>query len=125
MKHYLLIFLLLGLSSCRQFQPRGKNVIFITLDGVRYQEFFNQDIFQKFWALHANKGIVLGDPKKKSKVRVANIMSLSLPAYRTIHTGRRTLCKTNNCKHTKRKTFSEIIKKKLKLPHHKVAILGS
>ena len=125
MKQIFLIFILLGLSSCRDFQPRGKNVIFITLDGVRYQEFFNKDIFKKFWDQHASKGIVLGDPDKKSKVRVANIMSLSLPAYRTIHTGRRTLCKTNNCKHTKRETFSERIKKKLNLPHHKIAILGS
>lgn len=115
--------MLSGLSAC--VKPQGQNIILITLDGVRYQEFFNKEIFPKFWSEHAKQGIVLGDPSKKSKVRVANIMSLSLPAYRTIHTGRRTLCKTNNCKHTKRKTVSEVISKKLNLPFEKVAVIGS
>lgn len=125
MKALTLVLIMLTAVSCRQQVPRGENIIFITLDGVRYQEFFNKDIFKKFWSDHAHTGIVLGDPKKRSKVRVANIMSLSLPAYRTIHTGRRTLCKTNNCGHTKRETFSEKIKDHLELPLNKVAVFSS
>ncbi len=53
------------------------------------------------------------------------MMSLSLPAYITIHTGKRTLCKTNDCGHIKRESLSEKVRRKLVLPFEKVAVLGS
>ena len=42
-----------------------------------------------------------------------------------MHTGRRTLCKTNNCGHIKRESLSEKVRRKFALPYEKVAVLGS
>lgn len=112
LKYGLLALLLL---SCRgdhieEFQSKigqNGNVILFTLDGVRYEEFFNKDLLPTFWREHAEKGIVLGDPKKKSKVRIANTVMLSLPGYKTMHKGGRVLCRTNKCGPAKVETLGE------------------
>lgn len=112
LKYALILLLVL---SCRDdqvsdFQSKigsEGNVILLTLDGVRYEEFFNKDIFRTFWAEHAEKGLVLGDPKKNSRVRIANTVMLSLPGYKTMHKGGRVLCRTNKCGPAKVETLGE------------------
>lgn len=128
-----LFLVLILFSSCRQDSTRdiqdnltgNANVILFTLDGVRYEEFFDKQIFEKFWRVHAKKGIVLGDPSRSSKVRTANTVSLSLPAYRTIHTGERTWCRTNNCDHVRTETLMEKLNRVKNWDHKKVAVISS
>ncbi|MCO4793662.1 MAG: sulfatase-like hydrolase/transferase [Bacteriovoracaceae bacterium] len=126
--------LILGLVlSCREsaiteFQSRvgdKGNVILLTLDGVRYEEFFNKDIFRTFWDEHASKGIVLGDPKKKSRARIANTVMLSLPGYKTMHEGSRVWCRTNKCGPSKKETLGEKLKRVKSWNNHEVGIISS
>jgi hypothetical protein len=127
MKRTYLLILICLLVSCREQEvtPRSRNVILITFDGVRYEEFFNRNIFKQFWRDYSNQGVVLGDPQKKSKVRTANATILSLPAYRTIHSGKRTFCLTNDCKRIKKETIGEKIMRLQNPDPLRVAVISS
>ena len=114
-----------SISEIQHYMVQDANIILLTLDGVRYEEFFNKDIFKNYWLKYAKESIVLGDPKHKSKLRVANPLIFSLPAYKTMHLGARTLCFTNKCTFTKKETLSEKLIRVNNWHYTKVAVISS
>lgn len=83
----------------------NQNVIFITWDGVRAQDFFTgrndpsitskeEYFLTTFWHKYAARGVVLGDETLGSKMSIANAAGISLPAYLSMMSGRF----TNDCK---------------------------
>lgn len=92
------------------------NVILVTLDGVRFQEFF--DGVQRRSNLPKGTELL---PKLKESVKkgeafliknmtIANTAALSLPGYRSILTGDfEKKCKTNNCSNIGRETIFDYL----------------
>ena len=113
------------MTTIQEGLTKDANVVLLTLDGVRYQEFFDKKIFTRYWNSYASKGIVIGDPDQKSKVKVSNLMVLSLPGYRSMHLGSRSFCYSNNCGNVKRQTVGEKVLEQLSLASEKVAIISS
>ncbi len=113
------------------------NVILLTLDGVRYQEFFaSADVsvdpnasavkaLPLFWSWMAPNGVVLGDPKQGSVMTISNTAYISLPAYFSIMAGSTQPCWTNDCKRTAVETLPERIKRELGLKTEAVAVIAS
>lgn len=76
---------------------KNHNVILLTLDGLRQNEFFNQvsdqskargrKFFPYLWNNIAPNGIVLGDPRQSSSFTIANTSGVSLPGYLSIFSG--------------------------------------
>ncbi|MBC7690465.1 MAG: alkaline phosphatase family protein [Methylotenera sp.] len=103
------------------------NVIFLTLDGVRYQEFFErpghlrkfflakkpQVGFPKLWETVAqdihNQLWIYGDPANNEGMKISNPWAISLPGYQSIFAGESqgTLCKNNGCPQITADTFPE------------------
>lgn len=75
------------------------NVIFITWDGVRSQEFFSGKsdptiwkgpeirLLERFWQRNAARGVVFGDPRIGGSMSIANPAGVSYPAYVTMLNG--------------------------------------
>ena len=113
------------------------NVILITWDGVRREEFFvnrpdrrleksdTAELFPKFWGARRSEGTVWGDPNGGSGFGISNIGVLSLPAYQSIMAGSAQRCVNNNCGRIKSSTFPERLVKELGLPREKVAVVAS
>lgn len=76
------------------------NVVLVTLDGVRWQDFFRQGpeaVFPRFWAKYAAAATIFGDPKTGERFEVSTPSLLSLPAYQEIMTGHHVSCGSNQC----------------------------
>jgi hypothetical protein len=84
------------------------NVILVTLDGVRWQEFLlgnepppmtrSEPILAQFWSELAPQGVVYGDVLRGGSAVVSNGLNISLPAYMSILGGRVVPdCLTNIC----------------------------
>lgn len=98
-------WLFVSANYCFSEEVSPQNVILITLDGVRSQEFFegvdkkleenaSGSIFQEFWANLAPKSLIAG---KSGEMEVANSYLVSLPAYQSIMAGSLQPCKSNAC----------------------------
>src|SRR5215204_5681807 len=109
-----LAFVITTLVCVAAAESRTRNVVLITADGLRWQDLFGgmdstlplKDIPLKqqmsgatpedrraklmpfFWGHLASRGIVLGNVKKNSSVRVTNGFRVSYPGYSEILTGR-------------------------------------
>ena len=93
--------LLLALSLTAA-PPPGGNVILITWDGVRWQDFFDRGPeapFARFWAHHAP------DARVVEKMTTSNPAQLSLPSYQEMMTGARVPCDSNLCGRVGRETL--------------------
>jgi len=80
--------------------PRGGNVVLVTLDGVRWQDFFRQGAdaaFPAFWAKYAPEATIFGDPRSGERFEVTTPALLSLPAYQEMMTGHEVACGSNQC----------------------------
>ena len=97
----------------------GPNVIFITLDGVRWHEVFkgtdpeltgapSEIIMPYLNGDLAQQGLLLGD-RIQSFVQVSNRCNLSLPGYQSIFTGHPTSCTSNFCSRVRNETFPEAL----------------
>lgn len=76
------------------------NVIFLTWDGVRWQDFFQRGPdapFSTFWSKHAAKAAVLGDPQQGEPFLGSNDSIKSLPAYQEMMVGGPVPCRSNLC----------------------------
>lgn len=99
--------LLASASACMPFEwpayePSGEgsdlNVILVTLDGVRWQEFLlgsepspmdeTEPLLPHFWSETAPRGAVYGDVWRGGVATVSNGMNISLPGYMSIAGGR-------------------------------------
>jgi hypothetical protein len=88
--------------------PSQRNVIFLTWDGVRWQDFFNKNpdgAFTRFWSTHAQRATVLGDPSVGEPFEASNASIKSLPAYQEMMVGAATACDSNLCGRVKEETL--------------------
>jgi hypothetical protein len=127
----------LHISAYANCEARGPNVILLSLDGVRNQEFFKGTdsfhrrkiartqrgvVFQKFWKEHAQDGVVLGH---KNGHKIASQVAISLPSYQAIMTGHATECRNNHCGQVKEETIFDRLQAELKLPEKDLAVFAS
>jgi hypothetical protein len=118
-------------------ENKGPNIILMTLDGVRNQEFFKGtgfllenklpraergEVFSHFWDNLADQGVVLGG---NSRYTIGSKVSVSLPSYQAIFLGKPTECKKNGCESVQEETVLERIKRELKLEKKEVAAFAS
>ncbi|WP_454784613.1 alkaline phosphatase family protein [Legionella sp. WA2024007413] len=100
-------------------------VIYITLDGVRWQDIYqNQQHLPKFWQMHANKVIFYGNPRGNKPMYTASV-PISLPSYQSQMAGAVQPCADNKCGRIKVETLPEVIIQQLHLPKKDVAIFSS
>lgn len=98
----------LVLASLLTAAPAEPNVIFITWDGVRWQDFFARDAsapFQKFWSKHEKRCTVFGDPAKGQRFDASNRAFKSLPSYQEMMVGGAVPCASNGCGRVKAETL--------------------
>lgn len=102
-----------------------KNVIYITLDGVRWQDVFHDHShFKQFWEKHAQHAKLYGAPDSHTTMQVASI-PISLPSYQSQTAGTVQPCPGNECGRIAIETFPEKIKQQLHLQKKEIAIFGS
>lgn len=83
------------------------HVIYITLDGVRWQDIFQKDRNLKiFWQKYAKNAEIYGEPGSNRSMEVASVPT-SLPSYQSQMTGTVTPCQVNECGGLSIKTFPE------------------
>lgn len=116
------LFILLCAPVAAQAKP---NVILLTLDGVRWQEFFDKTTFEKFWTRVAKQGTVYGTPGSDSYAAIDNRMMMSLPAYQNIMAGSKTRCISNRCARIPEETVAERLIDELSLEREQVATFSS
>lgn len=114
--------LLLSLISLAAFaKTEIKHVIYITLDGVRWQDVMqDKSKLPIFWQEHANKMNVYGP----DMMEVASI-PISLPSYQSQMTGAVQACQNNECGRVKVKTMPEHLLDSLKLKRQDVVVFSS
>jgi hypothetical protein len=79
----------------KSLNPQDTKLIFITLDGVRWDEFFAGSQFspetksklKRFWSKHSKRFDIYGGDKKNSPFLASHPSLISLPCYQTIFTG--------------------------------------
>lgn len=104
--------LLLPLSSYAantDTQPKTpiKHVIYITIDGVRWQDIFEtHNNLPVFWQKYAKDAVIYGEPGSDKTMEVASV-PISLPSYQSQMTGVVTECKHNECDKPIIETFPE------------------
>lgn len=83
------------------------HVIYITLDGTRWQEvFLNHKYLPRFWLRHARQTTFYGKPKTDDKMEVASIPT-SLPSYQSQMAGYVQPCDSNECGRIQVETIAE------------------
>ncbi len=105
-----LIFIGLGFSSTASFAtPAAPSVIFITLDGVRTQEFFSHtEYLPRFKAYAQKNGFIFGERQgaHPRPMKISDSVALSLPGYRAILSGQfESTCLSNDCKQIDHETI--------------------
>ena len=118
-------------------ESKGPNIILMTWDGVRNQEFFKGtglglenklprsergEVFSNFWTNLADQGLVLGG---NSRYTIGSKVSVSLPSYQAIFLGKPTECMKNGCESVQEETVLERIRRELKLEKKDVAAFAS
>lgn len=106
----------------------GRNVILITLDGVRYEEVFDGAGYHFPYMtekVRNQRAALLGDPRQGNVVVAGNPYLISLPAYYAIFAGSVQRCNQNACRRTWSETFPERIKQDLGLTAEQVATFAS
>jgi hypothetical protein len=124
-------------ASIEKISEKNKNnVIFIMLDGVRWQEVFRgvdpelsssdkDEVFPLLKKELQKTGILMGDRDHSDLLTVSNPARMSLPAYQTIMTGEPQFCYTNECKSVSVETMQERLVRELKLDPKEVASIAS
>jgi len=128
----------LGTSNAETSPPLepGWNVILITWDSVRRQEFSGYPdpaiegadglpTLPYFWGEAVGRGRLYGDPRGGPPMLIANAAVLSLPAYHSMMSGRAGFCLSNDCGRVRRQTFLERALDHFRLVRTKVASIAS
>ncbi len=123
----ILLLLLTPLFAAAGSTDKITHVIYITLDGVRWQDIFqnhkNMPIFWQKYARNASTTIY-GEPGSKTTMEVASI-PVSLPSYQSQMSGHVTPCQNNECGALTIETFPEALVKKGGLKKADVASISS
>ena len=140
-------WLLFGLSNVANAAPTpvipmdppkdsGVNVIFITVDGVRWQELFhgpdgllaNGDsapIFPYLFKTLVPEGFLFGNKDKGDPMYVANPTNVSLPGYQSMMGGVTQPCSGNGCGQIGVETFPERLVRQLGVRREQIATFAS
>jgi hypothetical protein len=100
------------------------NVLLITWDGVRREDFLDARRLPLLWTRRAAAGLILGGASGPG-MYVAVDSLLSLPAYQSIFVGAMTGCAGNECGRVPDETFPERLVRELSLPRASVAVFAS
>lgn len=101
------------------------HVIYITLDGVRWQDIYKtQHYFPKLWSKHASQLTFYGLPNSHTTMEVTSV-PLSLPSYQAQMAGEVQPCRSNECGHIQVKTLAEYLVDELHFEKKDVAIFSS
>lgn len=93
--------------STSLFAAKATRVIYVTLDGVRWQDIFQDpQYFPKLWGQYAAQGIFYGNPATTVNMETASI-PVSLPSYQTQLVGAVQPCDNNACGRVTAETFTE------------------
>lgn len=113
----------------------GLNVVFVTSDGVRWQEFFrgteegnlapDQQLFADFHANWKPLGTLFGDPSRGGRAVVSNPVNVSQPGYESMFAGHTTECLTNTCPQVTRETFLDRLRKDTTIGHDEIAVFAT
>jgi hypothetical protein len=118
-------------------QDTHKNVILLTLDGVRWQEFFHgtdseldggaseKIIFKNLMKRLSSSGLAIGDRENNSEMTTSNPSLISLPAYQSMMSGLTQNCFSNSCSRVPVETMPERLLERLKLKKEEVATFAS
>lgn len=116
--------------------PSKQNVVLITLDGVRWQEFFSKSTspdqesafgtyFYHFWKTLAEGSFIIGNRYGGPVMTTGNPRNLSLPGYQTLFSGFYTGCKSNACGQIRYETFAERLVRENGFSRSQVAVISS
>lgn len=106
-------------------QNKIKRVLFITVDGVRWQDvFLDHSRFSKLWTKYASSARIYGAPHSNYTMQVASI-AISLPSYQSMTSGSVQPCPQNDCGRITVPTFPELLVKQLGFKPKDVATISS
>jgi hypothetical protein len=122
---------------------RTRNVVIVTIDGVRWQEVFggvdaergraaglseceivDGDLTPNLHRHFAARGVVLGAPGYGEMV-ASGPNFVSLPGYEEIFTGRASSCTSNYCDQIRESTVVDELRDQLQLPAEQIAVITS
>lgn len=123
---FTLLFLISSIASeHNKNTTQIKRVIYITLDGVRTEDFFlHPEYFQIFWDKYASIAKIYGKPNDKNTMTVASV-PVSLPSYQSQMSGKVQPCLDNNCGRILVETFPEKLRSQFGFTKKEVAIFAS
>lgn len=102
-----------------------KHVIYITLDGIRWQDvYLDHTHFPKLWKKYANRLTFYGLPGSNTTMEVASI-PVSLPSYQSQMSGSVQSCTDNDCGRIQATTLPEYLVNHLHFAKKDVAIFSS
>lgn len=118
-------FILASLLSSTTFADKITRVIYVTLDGTRWQDLFvDRSHFPILWGKYKNELTFYGMPGSNKTIHVATI-PVSLPSYQTQTAGSVQFCFNNECGRIRSETFLENILHKLQLRKKDVVTFAS
>jgi predicted AlkP superfamily pyrophosphatase or phosphodiesterase len=133
MRHILLALLLSGYISAPAIaapadsheSPPITHVIYITLDGVRWQDvFLNHSYLATFWHKYADTGVMYGAPGSHTTMETGSVPT-SLPSYQSQMAGSVQPCKDNECGRIRVETLAETLIHKKHWQKQDVAIFSN
>jgi hypothetical protein len=101
-----------------------KRVIYVTWDGVRWQDIFDHAKLPIFWKKYAKHAIIYGEANTKKTMEVASI-PISLPSYQSQMAGSVQPCDKNECGRLQTPTFPENLVHKMGLNKRDVVSISS
>ncbi|VVC76148.1 hypothetical protein AQUSIP_14530 [Aquicella siphonis] len=106
-------------------QKRINRVIYVTLDGVRWQDvYLDRSHFAKIWTLYAPRLSFYGEPGSHTTMSAASI-PVSLPSYQSQMSGSVQPCTDNECGRIRVQTLPEYLINRLHFAKQDVAIFSS
>lgn len=121
---FLLGILLAIFSLATQASPKINRVIYITLDGTKWQDILDPARMPIFWQKHASQFKIYGLPNSNTSIEVASV-AISLPSYQSQMTGAVQPCTGNDCGRVRVKTLPEYLVKNLKMSKTNVVSFSS
>lgn len=129
------LLLLIAILVQTTFAKNERNVILVTMDGVRWDEIFkgsdptyshapSENLIPNLTGPLSKEGVLLGD-ELTSTVSVENQTNISLPGYQNIFLGRPTSCESNWCLRVCKDTITDELRKKLNLKKKEIAAFTS
>lgn len=115
----------LAVSDTPSISDKINRVIYITLDGVRWQDvYLDHSRFPKFWKKYASKAVMYGTPLGSTTLHTASV-PVSLPSYQSQMAGSVQPCADNHCGMIQVETLPERLIHRLHLPKKNVATFSS